>query len=117
MAHLLITRNRSYVRGGVVDSLMSFRFGKISMALAVITMTVVVSFSYLTVSNEQITQGYKINELKVAKNHLIEDKEHIARQVDQASALTNVETMALSQGMIKSSVFTYIEDGTEVAKN
>ncbi len=117
MAHLLITRGRSYNnRSGVMELLLNLKLGKITITFTVILMLIGVSFSYLLISNEQITMGYRINELKASKAYLTEEQEHLAVEVDKAIALINVENAALKKGMLVNNMFTYVESDGEVAQ-
>jgi|SRR3989339_1435533 len=117
MAHLILTRNQIYSRKHRIHApSLNIKIGKITLSLAVILLLVLVSFSYLTISNQQITYGYEINSLKSEKSNLIEKEQQIAMQVDQAKAITNIESAALAKGMRKNENFIFMADDTEVAK-
>jgi len=117
LAHLILTRGRSYRHGKFMPGLdLRLQIGKITMSLMVILILVAVSFSYLSISNKQVTQGYKINELKIQKNKLMLEGDKIVTQVDEATAIVNIEKQAIAQGMRQPSYLTYLDSDKSVAK-
>lgn len=119
MAHLLLTRGRRLGRRNLHSfSNFDFRVGKITMSIAVISLFVMISFSYLTISNESVTQGYRINDLKLQKANLLDEKESIATKVDEATAIRTIQAKAYEDGMrANKTALTYLdEENTGVAK-
>jgi hypothetical protein len=111
MAHLILTRNHAYYRRSYRScSDLRFRIGKITMSFFLLVLFVAVSFTYLAVSNGQITDGYQINQLESNKRKLIEDGQIISKKVDEALSLQNVQNLAFEKGMRSSKVFIYLED-------
>lgn len=120
MGHLLLTRGRTIRKGFRRKTLSSeIRIGMISLILTIIFLITGMSLLSLTQLNETATKGYQINRLEKEYQELVTDGELTDRLLLQARSLEAIKNNEVVRRMIKPAKdqITYLEGGTELAKN
>lgn len=95
----------------------SFRLGKMSFAIVIVSLVFVFSLLYLSQSNKMALRGYDIAELEQQREELIAERERLEIESSRLQSIQEIENGLKNSNMVPVKKINYIPANTNIALN